>query len=342
MNQIGLIARADNTGLGIQTHELYKHINPQKTLVVNVNRLNHLQNHFYRYPGCKIVTDQMSLADINEFLSGLKVIFCCETPYNYELFREARNRGIKIVLQYNYEFLELGSLKNSYWPDVFASPSSWQIQEVKDKFKNVMHLPVPVNRQLLTYSEKKKFKRFLHIVGNAAAHDRNGTHASIEAFDKANLPDCELVVRCFNTSAVNSLPKGNGKNITINTHNTTNYEHNYIGFDALILPRKYGGLCLPMQEALSCGMPVIMTDISPNSDVLPKEWLIPTGNKFTFHSKHTIEVNEPDVNSLTEKIKWFASMDEKTCIENSEIANKIADALDWNIWKKKYIDLFNS
>lgn len=339
---IGLIARSDNTGLGIQTHEFYKHINPDKTLVVDVSALNKLQQYPYRYPKCKIVTNKMSNKDIIEFLQGLKVIFCCETPYSYELFRLARIRGIKIILQYNYEFLEIKNLGDVYYPDVFASPSLWHIEDVKKAFKNVMHLPVPVNRQLLPFLEKKKFKRFLHIVGNSAEHDRNGTAATLEAFKNLGRTDIELVVKCFNKAIAGKWGSYATKNIKIDTNNTLNYEHNYMGFDAMIIPRKYGGLCLPMQEALSCGMPVIMTDISPNNNILPAEWLVPIINKFTFESKYTIEVNEPNINAISDKINWLADMDEKTASENSQTCNNIANDLDWIIWKKRYMDLLNS
>lgn len=339
---IGLIARRDNTGLGIQTHEFYKHISPDKTLVVDVSSLNHLQQYPYRYPKCKVVTDKISIEDINEFLDGLKVIFCCETPYNYELFRLARRKGIKIILQYNYEFLEMNSLRDVYYPDVFASPSLWNIENVKKEFKNVMYLPVPVNRELLPFVEKKKFKRFLHIVGNSAEHDRNGTAATLQAFKNTGRTDIELVVKCFNKKASDKWVASASKNITIDTNNTTNYEHNYVGFDAMILPRKYGGLCLPMQEALSCGMPVIMTAISPNTGILPSEWLIPCINQFTFKSKYTIEVNEPDINALSEKINWLADLDELESRTVSTNANNIAGGLDWNILKKNYIDLLNA
>lgn len=339
---IGLIARADNTGLGIQTHEFYKHIQPDKTLVVDVSKLNQLPQHGYRYPDAKTVTDKMSIADINEFLDGLNVIFCCETPYNYDLFRIARNKGIKIILQYNYEFLDMKRAADIYYPDVFAAPSAWHIEDVKKEFRNVLHLPVPVNRGLLPFKEKKIYSKFLHIAGNSAVHDRNGTAAVIAAFSQVNIAGIELAVKCFNKNAVNELPKTEAKNIYLDVHNTTNYEHNYMGFDALILPRKYGGLCLPMQEALSCGMPVIMTDTSPNNNILPKEWLVPVKSKFNFQSRYTIQVNEPDISELANKIKWLAEMDEPTAIENSRIADKISSELDWKIWKEKYLDFLNS
>jgi glycosyltransferase involved in cell wall biosynthesis len=45
----------------------------------------------------------------------------------------------------------------------------------------------------------------------------------------------------------------------------------YEGLDALILPHRYGGLCLPMNEALTSGLPVIMSNMSPNDAILPQE-----------------------------------------------------------------------
>lgn len=338
-NSIGLIARSDNTGLGIQTHEFFRHIKPEKTLVIDVSKKNQLPLYPYRFPGARVVTDEFGLSDIIDFLEGLTVIFCCETPYNYDLFRLARNRGIKIVMQYNYEFLDM---RNSDYPDVFAAPSTWHIMDVKKRFPNVLHLPVPVNRELLPFAEKKRFRRFLHIAGNTAVYDRNGTTAVIKAFASLNRTDIDLVVKCFNKMAANDLPKTKAPNINIVTQNTTNYEHNYVGFDALLMPRKYGGLCLPMQEALSCGMPVIMTDIAPNDQILPKEWLVPSISNTSFQSLQKIQVYQPDLKALAEKITWLADMPEAGCIEQSRKADNIAEGLDWKVWEQKYLELLNS
>src|SRR5581483_7515404 len=57
-------------------------------------------------------------------------------------------------------------------------------------------------------------------------------------------------------------------------HNIANYEDIYKKGSVLVLPRKYGGNCLPMNEALSAGMPVIMSNISPQADFLPDKWLV--------------------------------------------------------------------
>lgn len=45
-----------------------------------------------------------------------------------------------------------------------------------------------------------------------------------------------------------------------------NYFEMYEGHGVLVMPRKYGGLCLPVQEAMAAGLAVIMTNTAPNSD----------------------------------------------------------------------------
>ena len=38
----------------------------------------------------------------------------------------------------------------------------------------------------------------------------------------------------------------------------------YDGCSILVMPRRYGGLCLPVLEAMTRGLAVVMTDIEPN------------------------------------------------------------------------------
>ena len=42
----------------------------------------------------------------------------------------------------------------------------------------------------------------------------------------------------------------------------------------MIMPRRYGGLCLPLAEAMTSGLPVFRSSVSPNNE-LPADWLIP-------------------------------------------------------------------
>ena len=59
----------------------------------------------------------------------------------------------------------------------------------------------------------------------------------------------------------------------------------YSGFDAMVLPRRYAGLCLPMNEALMSALPVFMTNISPNNAILPPKWLAESKQIDTFRTK---------------------------------------------------------
>jgi hypothetical protein len=68
---------------------------------------------------------------IEKYLDGLDVLFAMETPYDYNIFKLCRKRGIKIILQPNYEFLDFPS--NSLTsPDLFAMPSIWNIDNVPE------------------------------------------------------------------------------------------------------------------------------------------------------------------------------------------------------------------
>jgi hypothetical protein len=79
----------------------------------------------------------------------------------------------------------------------------------------------------------------------------------------------------------------------------------YAGFDAMVLPRRYAGLCLPMNEALMSALPVFMTNVSPNDYILPKEWLIKSTSLGTFRTKVRIELFDADIKELALSIDTY-------------------------------------
>ncbi len=84
----------------------------------------------------------------------------------------------------------------------------------------------------------------------------------------------------------------------------------YKDFDALILPRRYAGLCLPTNEALISGLPVIMTDTSPNNELLPKEWLVKCKKIGQFMTRTIIDIYGSDIKALAKKIDWLVEQDD--------------------------------
>jgi glycosyltransferase involved in cell wall biosynthesis len=125
-------------------------------------------------------------------------------------------------------------------------------------------------------------------------------------------------------------------NITlrIDSGDVLNYWDNY-DQDVLIMPRRFGGLCLPVNEALGAGMPVIMPSISPNNLWLPSDWLVPATKTGSFMARTRIDIHETDPRELAAKIDQFAT---DTAFFNAaqKQARDMAEGLSWTALKPMY------
>jgi len=52
----------------------------------------------------------------------------------------------------------------------------------------------------------------------------------------------------------------------------------YAGIDMLWIPSRFEGVPLVMLEAMSCGLPVVASDVDGMAELLPEGWLYPSGN----------------------------------------------------------------
>jgi glycosyltransferase involved in cell wall biosynthesis len=106
----------------------------------------------------------------------------------------------------------------------------------------------------------------------------------------------------------------------------------------MLLPRRYAGLCLPMNEALISGLPVFMTDISPNNLILPKEWLVKSEHINVFQAKSLIDVYDGNPEHLASIVDEY--MDNKDKREMKDSALQIGlNHFAKNNLKDKYLDL---
>jgi hypothetical protein len=307
--RIGIITRSDNTGLGNQTKELVDMLKPNKILLIDSTPFNQNSQHpeWYSEYSCIKTTGFPTLQQIKLFLSEVDVVISCETFYDQNFVRYAQRKGVKTILQYNYELFGNLAAPNLPVPDVLLSPSVWHIEHVKKLFGNqskVIHLPPPTNP--LTFSGAKEINlskdhnRILHIAGKKAAKDRNGTNSVFDML-KYSKADYELVIRSQSEIETNIKDS----RLTIEIGNPDNREDMYAGFDAMVLPRRYAGLCLPMNEALMSALPVFMTNVSPNDYILPKEWLIKSTSLGTFRTKVRIELFDADIKELALSIDTY-------------------------------------
>lgn len=310
MVKIGLIVRSDDTGLGNQTRRMAYMLKPDRILHINLKPFNGNEQHLEWYEGFSGI-NSMGFPDNNtvrKFLNGLTHVITAETFYSYELIRLANTSGIKTFNVVNYEFCD--HLRQTLpMPYLWLMPSHWYLEEMTEKFENVKYLPPPIftadfKEARETNLKRGGYKRFVHIVGKQAEHDRNGTEDLLRALQHCQ-QDFELVIR-----SQYPLPyKINDRRVTFDIGNKVNQNDLYSDFDAMIIPRRYGGLCLPMNEALCSALPVIMTDISPNNRVLPENWLVQAKVKDQFMTRTMIDLYESDLKDLARRIDQFAAMD---------------------------------
>jgi hypothetical protein len=176
-------------------------------------------------------------------------------------------------------------------------------------------------------------KRILHIAGKAAANDRNGTNSILDMM-KYSKADFELVIKSqtpINTKRLDSR-------ITVEIDNVKHRQDMYTGFDGMILPRRYAGLCLPMNEALLSGLPVFMTDISPNNLILPKEWLTVSEELGVMRLAAPVIYYDVNAQKLAEKIDAYVNLNDKTSIKQQAF-NIGYKSFSPNVLKSKYLDI---
>lgn len=308
--KLGIIARADKTGLGNQTRNLARMLNPAKIMIIDSTAFNKNQQYFETYKDYAsfIINGFPSSTQVQYFLRGLDAVLTCELFYNNDFISLANARGVRTYNQFNYEFLDNLVNPRLLVPTKFLSPSKWMLEDMQQRFPNrVEYLPPPINHN--DFAEVKHVNlsrsgrpRFLHVVGRQAVNDRNGTIDLLESL-KYTKEDFELVLKVQTSSPV--LEQYKSDKVTLDYSSPLNEVDLYRNFDALIFPRRYAGLSLPMNEALMSGLPVIMTDIEPNNLVLPKEWLAESQYMGTFTTRTDIPYYSAKKELLAQKIDWL-------------------------------------
>jgi glycosyltransferase involved in cell wall biosynthesis len=342
--KIGLIAFSTDTGLGNQTFAFYKHMQPHKTLVVDLNKFNNMPTHHERFTdnphGDVRISYGIPDCEAMDWLSDdVDLLFVCETPLNYCLFEKAKAKNVPVVLQYNYEFLDyLNSDKPA--PTVLAAPSIWHKKDVESlNIAPVIDLPVPVDASIVERREINECRTIIHTAGKQAIHDRNGTIAFIQAALKCGHKFKFKIYAQELDGTTRTLIQKAQQHIDLElVTNTANYLDQYKDGDVLVIPRKYGGLCLPMQEALAHGIPVIMPDIEPNDYRLPKQWLVKADKKDSFMTRTQIDIFETDVDHLAFKMCQFG--DEEFMRWSNKEALEIGKELSWKKLKPLYQTMF--
>lgn len=348
--RLGVIARADYTGLGYQTSDFISAMGADKALIINMSpihdrfRLNdgtveqiqrtadesrilHLQG--WPHPSQHPVNLEREL--IEWFLADLDIIYTVETPYYYWLFADAERRGIKTVLHYNYEYLDYCASPQLPRPTEFWSPcSDWGIHtdRLRSADINPYVMPVPIQPPDPGVVREGAVN-FYHCAGNYMPEDRNGTELVLEAWRHVK-SDARLRITSF------FKPKDHVERVLWTQASANRWVH-FRTSDVLLFPRRFGGLCMPLLEAMACGMVPVMSDCPPNRGVLrgDERFLVPAYRDSTLWVKNPVDTYGVDPFDLARHIDWLVEHPQEVQ-EASQRALEIAQERSWDVWREKY------
>lgn len=323
----GLIARSEtDRGLGIQTLSMYENLNPDKTLVVIVKSgfINHTEN----YPGAETVELKvehgLGVLDeqvVRDWWGDLDVVITVETFYDWRLVEWAKADGVKTIIHGNPEFY----MRTNPAPDVWWKPTLWRAEHLPPG--PVVEVPVP-ERPFTAAPPDDGLLQIMHVAGNAM-EDRNGTGTLVNS-----MRQCPSGIS-LNIFHQTSVPNSHHMRITTSKAVTDRWDM-YKGYHALVMPRRYGGLCLPVLEAMASGLAVFMSDCSPNTmwPIIPLQSDL---SKTVRMQTGDVETYEVSMNIVANSLKHHA-INRGTLAQAQEKSRQWAETHRWSDLKQNYYD----
>lgn len=183
-----------------------------------------------------------------------------ETPFDWKIIVQARERGIKTILIPMYECTRYPF---PYQPDEVWCPSDLDYKFYTEKGEVCKKIQIPVD---VKWKLREKARVFVHNAGNGGLGGRNGTQELLEAMQYVQSP-IKLIVR----SQVDIKKVIDPRIEYLNGTRDNIWEEG----DVFIFPEKFNGLSLPLQEAFASGFLVICGARYPMTEWLPNEPMIP-------------------------------------------------------------------
>ncbi len=260
--RVGLIARCEDRGLGIMTWAFHRNMAPDATLLIRPSAriAGGFAQHPARFPGAlEIPWDGGDLdeATVRGWLDGLDVVYSAETFYDPRIVEWAADAGVATVLHVMPE------LFNPAWPTPTATwlPTRWRAEH----HDGAPIVPVPLDDDWVPRGIPRGELRVLHIAGHRAMADRNGSLTFLQSLRLVRSP-IDATLLCQDRRG----PRAQGLPARIRYRAVLGPQESLAPFlaeaDVVVLPRRYGGLCLPALESIVAGCVVVMPDCSPNTD----------------------------------------------------------------------------
>jgi len=262
--KLGIIARSESRGLGIQTWEACRHLNPDRVLLVEPKPAGWIQHpdRYARFDTTQVQWYQGQLHEttVRSWLDGLDVVYTAESDYDRRMAGWCAEAGAALVRHVNPEQLAAQELRHA-GRTVWWAATPWRLDHLPASTR-VVPMPVAIERFRPAPRATGKVS-FLHVVGHQAQDDRAGSRTVARSIEHIVRP-CRLTVTCQNRRmdiGFNGTPT---VEVDVQPRGIEDYWKLYKGHHVLIAPRRYGGLSLPTLEAAAAGMAIVMPDCSPN------------------------------------------------------------------------------
>lgn len=268
-------ARGDFRGLAVQTLEVARHMHPTKIMCIDVGELSPHRNNWTPFVGLgahvQLATlDQLTDDAVRAWLEGVDVVYAAETAYDPQrpatrtLWELARDAGVRTVLHANPELCPWSRRPDDPRPDVLAVPTTWRMDAVPD----AVLLPWPTSPERFAPEVRglrESAWTFLHQGGWPAMRDRAGTSTVVQALQHVS-ERCAVRLRIQRSDFVaENMRFPPNLRVSLERRLANDWEYVYWPADVLIAPRAYGGLSLPLWEALAAGIPAIVIDREPDA-----------------------------------------------------------------------------
>lgn len=264
--RVGVIARGESRGLGYQTWDVARHLPAHgvdvSVLLVDPGELGRGHPiHADRFPGAlRVGWDGHRFDDVDAvraWVESVDVIYTAETAYDWRVCAWAREAGVGLVVHTNPELHRPPEGRDGHEPTEWWNPTEYRLHRLPSSTR-VVPLPLAAAPAVAARSDGDPI-RVLVVGGWKALHDRNGSKLANQAAGiLADRADVEWVVGTQGPT-VRGWPVPAEWRRDVDDRWAL-----YRDCDVLLMLRRYGGLCLPVHEALASGMAVVMTDVEPN------------------------------------------------------------------------------
>lgn len=270
----GILVRADARGLGVLTGDAARMLPWERTAVIDYDPAvgdPRWPSRPELYPGADVWrwdpagrtgTGELPEAQVRAWLDGLDVVYSAETVYDWRLIGWAHDAGVAVVVHgmpeyYRHRRLDLPQ------PDAWWWPTGWLLGSPLIPAGEVV--PVPVSSGPVLAADPLDSGPLVvhHVAGVASKGDRNGTAVFVDALDRIRT---NVRVRIFAQDQRDVIGRRRfGRHLDVEVVGPVDDRCELAsGAHLTVMPRRYAGLCLPVQEALAAGVGAIVTGLPDN------------------------------------------------------------------------------